>query len=153
MIKLRCISDGDKHFALAIEEYVKRLASQVQIINYKSSKKDTSMQIIQEDTNEMVKRLKSEKAKGVYVVLLSKDGLARDTDQWKFLITSKQNASQDIVFLIGWPYGFDEQALQELVDIKLSFGKITVPHGLAKLITLEQIYRCLQIISWKSYHY
>ena len=104
MIKIRAISDSDKHFALAIQEYVKRLGNAVQIINYKSSKKDNPTQIIDEDTSSIVKKLKDEKVKGSYIVLLSKDGKSWDTQQRKDLIESKQTESQDIIFVIGGPY-------------------------------------------------
>ncbi|NOZ44115.1 MAG: 23S rRNA (pseudouridine(1915)-N(3))-methyltransferase RlmH [bacterium] len=39
------------------------------------------------------------------------------------------------------------------MDTKISFGAITMPHGLAKLILLEQIYRAETIHIGKKYHY
>jgi 23S rRNA pseudoU1915 N3-methylase RlmH len=39
-------------------------------------------------------------------------------------------------------------------DLKeISFGAITMPHWLAKLVLIEQLYRCKTIQIWKSYHY
>ncbi|HBB04224.1 TPA: hypothetical protein DCZ39_05025 [Patescibacteria group bacterium] len=39
------------------------------------------------------------------------------------------------------------------MDGKISFGAITLPHGLAKVTLLEQIYRIGTIEQGKSYHY
>ena len=102
MILVRCISDGDKHFAHAIDEYSKRLGKMIQIINHKPTKKDTVVQIIQEDTNYIIDKLKNTKStRDRVVVLLSKDGLDKTTEQWKLLLEGTQNSSQDLIFLIG----------------------------------------------------
>jgi 23S rRNA (pseudouridine1915-N3)-methyltransferase len=134
-------------------EYEKRLRKDIQIINNKSSKKDTPFEIIHQDTLEIIKILQKEKSKKPFVVLLSKEGKSRTTEQWSFMIESKKNEGQEIRFLIGWPYGFEEDGLKWYVDLELSFGEATMPHGLVKLVVLEQIYRCFQIISGKQYHY
>lgn len=154
MIQIRSISDGDKHFESGIFEYCKRLGRDIQIINIKPSKKDTVQQIVSGDTETIMDKIKAaKKSKDVYFVLLSKEGKSWATEEWRFMLENKKNASIDIVFLIGWPYGFDELLLASLVDIKLSFGAITMPHWLVKLVVLEQIYRCTQIMAWKQYHY
>jgi 23S rRNA (pseudouridine1915-N3)-methyltransferase len=57
------------------------------------------------------------------------------------------------VFIIGWPYGLNESALATYIDDKISFGAITLPHGLAKVTLLEQLYRISTIEQGKNYHY
>jgi 23S rRNA (pseudouridine1915-N3)-methyltransferase len=57
------------------------------------------------------------------------------------------------VFIIGWPYGLDEPVLAKYIDVKISFWAITLPHGLAKVTLLEQLYRIGTIEDGKSYHY
>lgn len=125
----------------------------IQCITIKPSKKNTAGQIIDADSSEMIKRLKNLRSSSFFVILLSKEGKNWTTDQRKEVIESKKNKSIDIVFLIGGPYGLREELLDQYIDIKLSFGTITMPHGLAKLVVLEQIYRCFQIIAGKNYHY
>ena len=46
-----------------------------------------------------------------------------------------------------------KKKLKWVADLSLSFGSVTMPHGLVKLVLLEQIYRCTQIIDGKQYHY
>jgi 23S rRNA (pseudouridine1915-N3)-methyltransferase len=153
MIQIRSISDGDKHFETGIQEYVKRMGKDIQIVNIKPSKKNTAQQIIDADTCEVVKRLKNLRSGSFFVVMLSKEGKQWTTDQRKDMIEMKKNKSLDIIFIIGGPYGLREELLDSFIDCSLCFGGVTMPHGLVKLVVLEQIYRCFQIISGKSYHY
>ena len=77
MITILCISDSDKHFSVACEEYVKRLGKSVTIINLKPSKKDTAPEIIKQDTQEIMSKINT--LKNNQVILLSKEGKIRDT--------------------------------------------------------------------------
>jgi 23S rRNA (pseudouridine1915-N3)-methyltransferase len=79
---------------------------------------------------------------------LSKEGKQLDTLALHTLLTNKNT-----VFIIGWPYGLNEQSLDKYIDAKISFGAITLPHGLAKVTLLEQLYRISTIEQGKSYHY
>jgi len=142
------ISDSDKHFSIAIDEYKKRLWKSLKIENIKPTKYGTQTQIIQKDTENIISILQK-KYSNSNKILLSKDGKSLDTFEFKKL--SEQNWKT--VFIIGWPYGFDEKLLEKNIDKKISFGKITFPHGLAKLTLLEQIYRIETIKIGKKYHY
>jgi len=64
-------------------------------------------------------------------------------------------SNKDTVFIIGGPYGVDEKALIDAFPEikKCSFGAITLPHGLAKLTLIEQLYRCTTLWTGKKYHY
>lgn len=43
--------------------------------------------------------------------------------------------------------------MKRYVDMMLSFGGMTMPHGLAKLVVLEQVYRASTIRDGREYHY
>ena len=58
---------------------------------------------------------------------------------------------KELVFAIGGPTGFDPSLLAE-ADLRLSFGKITLPHNLARVVLLEQIYRAYRIARGEPYH-
>lgn len=145
-IKILSVSDSDKHFASAIEEYVKRLGKDVEIQTLKPEKNGTRQQIIGKETEAVIKKLDKDKN---YKILLSKDGKHSTTDELVGIMSTHNN----VTFLIGGPYGFDEAQLDKIVDMKLAFGKITLPHGLAKLTVLEQVYRVKSIMDGKEYHY
>lgn len=64
-------------------------------------------------------------------------------------IFSYQNGH--ICFIIGGSLGLGRNILDN-VEYRLSFSKMTFPHGLAKVILLEQIYRCFKILRHEPYH-
>ena len=146
MFTILSISDSDKHRQSVVDEYTKRLWKSVKILNLKPSKNGNFQQIIAADTQNIITHLS--KFSDTQKILLSKEGKQLDTMQLATLVRNK-----DSVFVIGWPYGLDEPALATYIDSKISFGAITLPHGLAKVTLLEQLYRIWTIEQWKSYHY
>lgn len=54
-------------------------------------------------------------------------------------------------FLIGGPDGHGEAALSA-ADFKLSLGAMTLPHGLARVVLTEQLYRAATILAGHPYH-
>ena len=148
MIKILCISDSNKHFDFAIQEYKKRLAKKIDIRNIKPSKNGSVQQIISQDTDNINKQLKKEDMN----IMLSLSGNTIDSMDFKNYIQKAQNSSQNIVFVIWGAFGLDESKLIN-INKKICFGRMTLPHGLMKLVIVEQIYRALAIISGKKYHY
>lgn len=146
MFIILSVSDSDKHREKVVEEYTKRLGKWIKIINIKPTRYGNIQQMIQSDTQNIMTHLK--KYSEFKKFLLSKE--------WKSVTTMELHKlciNKNIIFIIGWPYGLDEQMLKTSIDDKISFGAITLPHGLAKVILLEQLYRVETIEQWKSYHY
>lgn len=56
-----------------------------------------------------------------------------------------------IVFIIGGSDGVGE-AVKERAGLRMSFGPITLPHNLARVVLLEQLYRTFKIIRNEPYH-
>lgn len=150
-IYILSISDSDKHFAPLIEEYIKRLPKNLlQIINLKPYKSDNHQQCITKDTENMISRLKDI---SWLKIMLSKDWIPKTTEQLVEICNKSLQDDHNIIYIIWWPYGLDEAIVRPYISEYISFGKITVPHGLAKLIIVEQIYRVETIRSGKDYHY
>ena len=84
-----------------------------------------------------------------FVVLLDNDGEQMDSVQFSKFIDQRRRAGRDVCFVLGGPRGLDLDAC----DLRLSFGKITLPHQLARVVLLEQIYRAHKIIAGEPYHY
>lgn len=146
MFVILSISDSDKHREKVVEEYTKRLGKSVKIENIKPNRKGNTQQMIQADTENIIAKL--EKFSEYQKILLSKEGKQLDTLALHNFLTDK-----NCVFVIGWPYGLDEAVLAKYIDVKISFWAITLPHGLAKVTLLEQLYRIGTIEDGKSYHY
>jgi 23S rRNA (pseudouridine1915-N3)-methyltransferase len=84
-----------------------------------------------------------------YVVLLHSDGRAFDSIAFSRWLEERRQAGQDLVFVVGGPYGLD----LERADMRLSFGPMTLPHQLARVVLLEQLYRAHKILANEPYHY
>lgn len=57
----------------------------------------------------------------------------------------------DIAFVIGGSHGVGEEVLHR-ADLRWSLGRITMPHNLARVVLVEQIYRAFKIIRHEPYH-
>jgi 23S rRNA (pseudouridine1915-N3)-methyltransferase len=84
-----------------------------------------------------------------YKVLLSSDGQQMDSIEFSKFIDQRRHSGRDLCFVIGGPRGLDLDAC----DLKLSFGQVTLPHQLARVVLIEQIYRAHKIIAREPYHY
>lgn len=148
MITLLAVTDSDKHFSDAIAEYTKRLGGWLQCIALKPHKDKNADICITKDTELVIQTLQKKQYTDVVKVMCSIDGQelsSHDFSSWMW--------KGSVVFVIWWPYGLDESKLKNLVDKKISFGRMTMPHGLVKLVLLEQIYRADTIKTGKKYHY
>lgn len=56
-----------------------------------------------------------------------------------------------LVFVIGGSDGLTN-AVKERASLRMSFGPITLPHNLARVVLLEQVYRAFKIIKREPYH-
>jgi len=59
-------------------------------------------------------------------------------------------AGRDLCFVIGGPFGHGSGT--DRADHRLSLGPMTLPHGLARIVLVEQIYRATTILAGQPYH-
>jgi len=85
----------------------------------------------------------------VFVSLLDRGGEELDSMAFSRFLEARRQSGQDLCFVIGGPFGLDLDA----VDHRLSLGKITLPHQLARVVLLEQLYRGHKILAGEPYHY
>jgi 23S rRNA (pseudouridine1915-N3)-methyltransferase len=81
-------------------------------------------------------------------VLLSSEGETFTSERFAEWLEQRRQAGQDLSFVIGGPKGLDLQA-----DMRLSLGPMTLPHQLARVVLLEQLYRAHKILAREPYHY
>jgi 23S rRNA (pseudouridine1915-N3)-methyltransferase len=84
-----------------------------------------------------------------YVCLLDSRGRAHTSEDFAEWLEERRQAGRDVCFVIGGPKGID---LDE-VDHRLSLGRLTLPHQLARVVLLEQLYRGHKILAREPYHY
>ena len=85
----------------------------------------------------------------VFVSLLDRDGEQLDSVSFSRFLEARRQSGQDLCFVVGGPFGL---ALED-VDQRLSLGAITLPHQLARVVLLEQVYRAHKILAGEPYHY
>jgi 23S rRNA (pseudouridine1915-N3)-methyltransferase len=69
----------------------------------------------------------------------------------RLLARTRDDGAKGMAFLVGGPDGHGE-ALLEAAWVKLSLGPMTLPHGLARIVLVEQLYRAATILSGHPYH-
>ncbi len=149
MNKIIIISDSNKHFDSAIKEYEKRLGKKLEIIKIKPVKNWTEKQIIEKETEELIKKI--EKNKG-FKIVLSPVWKSLNTKKLFSLIEEKKQNFSDIIFIIWGALWLDYGKLKNFVNFELNLWEMTMPHSLALLVILEQIYRLEMIKKWTSYN-
>jgi 23S rRNA (pseudouridine1915-N3)-methyltransferase len=81
-------------------------------------------------------------------VLLASDGETLTSEEFSDWLEERRRDGRDVCFVIGGPKGIDLEA-----DMRLSLGPMTLPHQLARVVLLEQLYRAHKILAREPYHY
>jgi 23S rRNA (pseudouridine1915-N3)-methyltransferase len=84
-----------------------------------------------------------------FVSLLASDGAAYASAAFAEFIEQRRASGRDLAFVIGPAQGVE----LEHADHRLSLGPATLPHQLARVVLLEQLYRAHKIIAGEPYHY
>ncbi|HWC26675.1 MAG TPA: 23S rRNA (pseudouridine(1915)-N(3))-methyltransferase RlmH [Solirubrobacteraceae bacterium] len=84
-----------------------------------------------------------------FVSLLAREGEQFDSPSFARFVEERRQAGRDVCFVIGGPLGLQ---LEE-VDHRFSLGPLTLPHQLARVVLLEQLYRAHKILAGEPYHY
>lgn len=86
------------------------------------------------------------------LVLLDSRGKQLSSEEFaKFLERHQERGTQQLWFVVGGADGFTEKGL-EAAQTQLSLGRMTLPHELARVVLLEQLYRAFTILKGHPYH-
>lgn len=96
-------------------------------------------------------RLLAAAPRGARRVVLDERGRALSTRQLADRLADWQTCGGDAAFLLGGPDGH-APAVREGADLLLALSPMTLPHGLARVVLLEQLYRATTILSGHPYH-
>ncbi len=87
---------------------------------------------------------------GAFTVLLAAEGRAYDSLAFSAFVEERRQAGVGLAFVIGGPFGAPPLPRE---DARLSLGPMTLPHQLAWVVLLEQLYRAHKILAGEPYHY
>lgn len=159
MIKVTIIAVGklkEKYLRDACSEYIKRLGSFSKVnvveINEERCSDNPSQAEIEQVKNKEGERILAKLPKGAYVIPMCIEGTQFSSEDFsKKLEEVSLSGFGEVVFIIGGSFGLSDE-VKEKGKLKLSFGKLTLPHQLMRVVLLEQIYRAFSISSNTKYH-
>ncbi|MEC0371149.1 23S rRNA (pseudouridine(1915)-N(3))-methyltransferase RlmH [Paenibacillus chibensis] len=146
----------EKYLVQGIQEYAKRLTPYIkfQMIEVADEKapdtlSEAEVSIVKEREGERILAHVKESAHVIALAiggqLWSSEELAAELDKLGTYGTSH------VVFVIGGSHGLSEAVLRRAQQ-RLSFGRMTLPHQLMRLVLTEQIYRAVKINRGEPYH-
>ncbi len=104
------------------------------------------VEIVEVREDEALERRIPERA---YVVLLDAAGTEHSSEGFAAFLEQRRQGGRDVCFVIGGPYG----TALERHDHVLSLGPMTLPHQLARVVLLEQLFRAHKILAGEPYHH
>lgn len=155
-ISIICVGKLKEQFLRdGCSEYLKRLSpyAKTQIIEVAEERAsdNPSAAEIQSIIEKEGARIIDKIPKGAAVIPLCIEGREFSSPEFASEIEKISLVNSKIAFVIGGSFGLADK-VKSLGKIKLSFGKITLPHQLARLVLTEQIYRAFSIINNSRYH-
>lgn len=148
-IKIVCVGNlKEKFWRDAEQEYVKRLSK---FCKLEIKEIEEQNQFKEEDRIIEVEGKKIEKEIENDSYLMDINGNQYSSEEFAKLIEQISLKKSQITFVIGGSNGVSKK-IKDTLKNKISFGKATYPHNLARIILLEQIYRAFMINSGAKYH-
>ena len=145
----------EEYLREAVKEYEKRLSGfcHVEQINLKEAK------LPSDPSDGDVKRALAEEAKAIlaampdrsYKIAMCVEGKQFSFEELAEKIESAFTAANEICFVIGSSHGLDD-SVKNAANLRLSVSKMTFPHQLMRVLLLEGVYRCMNIIKGTKYH-
>jgi 23S rRNA (pseudouridine1915-N3)-methyltransferase len=86
-----------------------------------------------------------------FLVTLAIDGRALSTEALAQLLTARLPEGRDVAFVIGGPDGL-APSVAARADLSWSLSALTLPHGLARVLVAEALYRAVTVIRGHPYH-
>lgn len=158
-MKIKIITVGklkEKYLKQGVEEYSKRLGRycQLQLIEVPDEKAPEALseaEMIQVKDKEG-ERILSKISDQDYVFALAINGKQFSSEDFaKEIDTLTTRGKSQFTFVIGGSLGLSDKVLKRS-NQEMSFGKLTYPHQLMKLVLVEQIYRAFRINNGEPYH-
>lgn len=153
-IKIICVGQlSQTYWKLAAKDYLERIKKRTNIETKViiESKLNLISANIKFESNEINEYISKKNDYQWFLLDLSGDLIS--SEQLSQIINKNQTYQQaKIGFIIGGSNGVTSVLKDNPNLIKISFGKITLPHQLCYVVLLEQIYRSLQILNNQSYH-
>ncbi len=122
-------------------EYLKRLGRYVAIEAHELGSEDAVLKLSS----------KAGRTAPVLILLDSRGKQVSSEELAELLREQQERGTQELIFAIGPSDGWSEEARKQASKL-MSLGKMTLPHELARVVLLEQLYRGFTILAGHPYH-
>lgn len=146
----------EKYLTEGISEYTKRLSRfcKVQVVELIDEK--TPENASEAQNNQIMakegERIQAKIGSRDYVIVLAIEGKQFPSEEFSQKLEAiAVNGYSDITFIIGGSLGLSK-AIKQRANLNMSFGLLTLPHQLMRLVLIEQIYRAFMIQQGSPYH-
>ena len=155
-ISILCVGKiKEKFYTDAISEYAKRMTrfADFEITEIPDEKipdnaSEKEKELIKErEGKKILSKLKNDS----FVVTLCIEGKTLSSTELAQTIENAYQTTNHITFIIGGSLGLSDE-VKSKSNLRLSFGRMTLPHQLMRVVLSEQIYRAFMINSGSSYH-
>ncbi len=152
---LRLLAVGDRQPAWvedAFDTYVARFPREWRfrlecVRTAKRSKNSPVGRAIDEEADSLLSRVKSDEQ----LVLLDEQGTALSSQALSGRLSKWRSDGRDLAFIIGGPDGVSE-SIRRRANFVWSLSSLTLPHGLARVLLAEQLYRAWSLETGHPYH-
>lgn len=146
-LSLSYLNEGCAEFAERLKRYLP--LSITEIKEHKTGRKQDLQRIIATEGENLEQRIPA----GTFVIALDQRGKSYSSKQLADLMSDHMVRSiPEWTLLVGGPYGLTD-SLRKRADLVLSLSTMTLTHQMARLLLLEQLYRCCTIIRNEPYHH
>ena len=148
LIKIICVNRlKDARIGDLINEYIRQTGWNITLIEVESKLKD-SARVKQDEATQITSKIDDKD----FVILMDELGKNFSSTEFSEKISEVPTIfNRKPCFVIGGAQGLDK-SLKTTADMTISLGKQTLPHILARLVLVEQIYRAWSIYEGRSYH-
>lgn len=147
LIKLICVGKlKEEHYDKAAQEYLKRIGRYSRVDTTEIREKtDRNIEVARKNESKLIIS-KLEGMEDYFKIALDSRGRQLTSEEFSTMLEKPK-----LVFIIGGPDGMTHEVLNK-ADFVLSLSKMTLPHQLARVFLLEQIYRGFTILKNEKYH-
>lgn len=135
----------------AVQDYVGRFPREFEVTLKQARPEPRGQASLQHTLQSEQARLSAAVAGSGRVIALDERGADWDTARLAHQIGRWRDASEHVSFLIGGPDGLSEP-LKASAQLKLRLSSLTLPHALARVVLVEQLYRAWSILANHPYH-
>lgn len=138
------------YYREAADDYVRRL-SRFLTLREREVREAGRAGNVTAQRREEARRLAEAIPEDAVVVVLTREGRGLSSTDLAKQVARWRDAARPVAFLIGGATGLD-QALRDRADLCWSLGPLTLPHELARVVVLEQLYRAGSMLAGLPYH-